>query len=133
MMQRVFRLRHNDQILNAIIKLITVDVMNALRRIEFSTKMIFHYEPVFSDILILASHHLVSGRSECSRAVWSSLKDVWVTIPPKALPVLVAKIFRNRAIRASLDFTNRGRASVIQSFSHPAQNHNYWSSCQHTR
>jgi hypothetical protein len=119
MMIAMLRPGHHGKIFKAVIKLITVDVMDALRRIEFSTKMIFHYKSVLSSAAILAGHHIVAT-SECSCTVWSSLKDVWVTIPLQSFSMFVAQIFRNRSVRAPIYFANSSDDSVTKSFSfHP--------------
>lgn len=88
MMGRVFRLRHQLQVLKMVIGLVSVLVMNMLVAGQCSAKMGAHYQPMFSDIANVAFFQSV-------RVVWP--KDVNVTISGNesaAFPIRVEAAFR---------------------------------------
>lgn len=49
MMRHVVIRRHDLQVLNSIVRSITIDVMNIFRTIKFSAKMLLHHPSVFAE------------------------------------------------------------------------------------
>src|SRR3990167_2182101 len=49
----VFGLGHNDQIFDAIIQSLMVQMMDLFFRFKETTKMLFHYQPMFKDIMLI--------------------------------------------------------------------------------
>jgi hypothetical protein len=83
MMCHVIARRHEFEIFNSIVQPIAIDVMDAFRRIKFSSKMLLHYPSMLLRLFAINSHHLVAtfcngAASICSKSFTPSY-SVWTS------------------------------------------------------
>lgn len=101
--------RHYCQIVRAVIKHYSVDMVNYLRLFKLSTKLLFGHDMMFVEHLPVLLKHAVAIANS-AHAMLINRDKGWVSIFGEPNVMLIAKAFRNGFVRAPLKGT---RTSVI--------------------